>query len=172
LFAVVRSKIFAVKIRSDPDLSGSEIMSLGQEQGTETAGAEALAETIEDGVAGAEGVFTGDDAPAVLARTEGVVEAGVAGFVAFFVETGADAPATEVVETFAEFVGAVVVTAFGVAATTGVFPITITAFVIVLPQTPQPSSTLAVIAYVPGGTPLRSHCTFEPKPTMRPAETT
>jgi len=148
-------------------------MILGQEQGPAARGAAvSVAGAVSpETFAGAE-TETAGGGPAVRARTEDVDEAGVAGFVVFFVETGADAPAAEVVETFAEFVGAVVVTAFGAAATTGVFPITITAFVIVLPQTPQPSSTLAVIAYVPGGTPLRSHCTFEPEPTMRPAETT
>ena len=48
---------------------------------------------------------------------------------------------------------------------------TITVFVIVAPQIPQPSSTPAVIMYLPAGTPDKSHTTFAPAPRICPAET-
>jgi hypothetical protein len=47
----------------------------------------------------------------------------------------------------------------------------VTVSVFVSPQMPQPLSTPAVIVYVPGLTPLKSHVTFAPLPTIFPAET-
>src|SRR5688572_25021653 len=56
-------------------------------------------------------------------------------------------------------------------ATTQSHAATVTVRVWVWPQSPQPSSTPAVIVYVPGCNPLRSHETFAPVPTILPPET-
>ena len=120
-------------------------MILGHEQGAEPDAAAA---------AGAVEVFAGDefeaveDEPTVRVRVEGVVEAGFTEVVAVLADAGGIAEGDAVFVALTE-VGGTADTGFGVAATTG-FPMTITACVIVLPQTPQLSSTLAVIVYVPG----------------------
>ena len=47
----------------------------------------------------------------------------------------------------------------------------VTVFVIVFPQIPHPSSTPAVIVYVPAGVLERSQITSGPVPIILPAET-
>jgi hypothetical protein len=179
---VVRSNILAVNIRSVPVRSGSEIISFGQEQGFAEAVAAVVAGTL---VAAVDGLAVGGcvdfvevgDETEVRERTEAdggarVDEGTAAGLVAFAgagagveIETvvGADKLADE---------DAVTAGTAERGATIGILPMIITAFVIVLPQTPQLSSTRAVMVYVPGPTPLRSHWTLDPEPTMWPAEMT
>jgi hypothetical protein len=141
---VDRSKIFVVKIKSESDLSGSEMMIFGQEQGTEadavevTAGAEGRVITVDVGraittVVGAEVV----DVVAV----RGLTAAGEDGAAVVAAEAaGFDGAAAVVIGVFAAE-GAAVVDAVVI----GALPTIITPVTIVLPQTPQLSSTPALI---------------------------
>src|SRR5437660_1395376 len=118
-------------MRSESDLSGSAIIIFGQEQG-------AVAVAVAEAGTGLEAAFVGTAVEAA-GRT-----AVVDGVEAAFLEAGAEV----------ETAGAAFIAGAG---TIGIFPMIMTAFVSVLPQTPQLSSTLAVMVYVPGWTPLRSH---------------
>jgi len=145
--------MFVLKIRSEPSFSGSAIDIFGHEQVIFGAG-EAVLATI--------------DVVLVKGNVEGRVDVGDDVFVTIGSEV--------LVNVGVDNVGRVETDAGGAAATAGWItigdlPSSLINFVFVAPQTPQLSSTLAVIEYVPGPTPVRSHATAEPEPVMRPAET-
>ena len=135
-----RSKIFAVKLRPASDLSGSAIIIFGQEQGRLAAAGALFAEVA---AAAREGELGAAPVTAGFGR-------GVMTEVGDFATVGG----AEVVVCAAVFVTGGIA---GAGATIGIFPVTVTNFVFVLPQIPQLSSTRAVMEYVPGNTPFRSH---------------
>lgn len=174
---LVRSNSFVVKVRSESDFSGSEINIFGHEHGpaigvaaAAVARAGAAAPAVAGGIvfdvlAGEETIDEFGADVAVRDRTEADVGAGVGvGTAAVVVTFGriGDGADPEVLTTGASAAtlavdGADIAGTVAGAVTIGNFPMTITDLVSVFPQTPQLSSTLAVIVYVPGGTPFRSH---------------